>query len=364
MKKKQLLMTRIKVVIVALMTCVTLSGCVSVFGTSKDIYISSTPSDASVYRDDGEYVGRTPIVYRGKAHHNFILQKDGYYDYGLQTTRSFNPLYLANIILIPYGFFEFNNAYKFKDTNYSVTLTPKPKPTYTTPTYTPAPARVPTLLERVSSNLESYTCSNALSRIKPAYNSSTKKAVLKGSEVFKRYSNAVFMVYGATSDGNQIWQGSGFFINSDGLAVSNYHNFEDATEIVVKLYESNSYLEISKDDILAYSKSEDYIIFKVKGLLRYPYIPIANKRCEVGDKVYTIGSPRGLENTFSSGEISQYRTEQGFIQITAPIDHGSSGGVLISEYGEAIGITSAGRDDSGANLNFCKDLLYIMNRYK
>ena len=115
---------------------------------------------------------------------------------------------------------------------------------------------------------------------------------------------------------------------------------------------------------MAYSKSEDYIIFKVKGRYNYPYIPIANRRSEIGDKVYTIGSPKGYENTFSSGEISQYRTEQGYIQITAPIDHGSSGGVLINEYGEAIGITSAGRDDSGANLNFCRDLLYILNRYR
>ena len=71
----------------------------------------------------------------------------------------------------------------------------------------------------------------------------------------------------------------------------------------------------------------------------------------MGDKAYAIGSPRGLENTFSSGEISQLRDDN-IIQISVPIDHGSSGGALINEYGEAIGITSAGLDYSGANLNF------------
>ena len=85
------------------------------------------------------------------------------------------------------------------------------------------------------------------------------------------------------------------------------------------------------------------------------YIPVSNRQSKVGEKVFTIGSPRGLENTFSSGEISQLRGNN-IIQINAPIDHGSSGGVLINEYGEAIGITSSGYDDSGANLNFALDI--------
>ncbi len=344
-----------------LLMCMTLSSCVSLFGSYKKVHIGSTPAGASIYRDDGEYVGQTPLLYKGKAHHNFYLSKSGYEDAGIYPDSKFNPLYLANIVLIPYGFFEVNNMYTFKEKEsyFNVTLKSKPKPT---PVVTPT--RVPTLIESVSSNKDNYTCANALSKIKPAFSDLSNRTPLKGSDVFRRYSNAVFMIYGATNNANQIWQGSGFIISSDGLAVSNYHNFEDANKIAVKFYGSDSFYEVSKEDILAYSKNEDYIIFKVKGRYNYPYIPIANRRSEVGDKVYTIGSPKGLENTFSSGEISQYRTEQGYIQITAPIDHGSSGGVLINEYGEAIGITSAGRDDSGANLNFCRDLLYIMNRYR
>ena len=62
-----------------------------------------------------------------------------------------------------------------------------------------------------------------------------------------------------------------------------------------------------------------------------------------------------MENTFSSGEISQLR-EDNLIQINAPIDHGSSGGALINEYGEVIGITTAGIETSGANLNFAVDI--------
>ena len=352
--------------ITTIVVCTTLSSCVSILGSYRKVHINSYPAGASVYRDDGEYVGTTPLIYRGKAHHDFILSMNGYENAGIYPKSKFNPLYLANIIIMPYGFFEFNNAstFKEKESYFNVTLKSKPTPTYTS-TYTPTPPRVPTLLEEVSSNIENYTCANAYSKIKPTYSKDTpNKPVLKGSEVFKKYSDAVFMIYGGTSNSNNIWQGFGFIVSPDGLAISNYHNFEDAQKIVVKFYGSESFYEVSKNDILAYSKNEDYIIFKVKGRYNYPYIPIANKRSEIGDKVYTIGSPKGLENTFSSGEISQYRSEQGYIQITAPIDHGSSGGVLINELGEAIGITSAGRDDSGANLNFCRDLLYIMNRYK
>lgn len=340
------------------------SSCVSILGSYKKVHISSYPSGASIYRDDGEYIGQTPFLYRGKAHHNFYLTMSGYEDAAIYTESKFNPLYLANIIVIPYGFFEFNNAttFKEKESYYNVTLQAKPTPSYT-PSYTPTP-RVLTLLESVSGNADNYTCINALQRIKPTYSSPAKRIVLKGRDIFKKYSSAVFMIYGATSNADNIWQGSGFFVNSDGLAISNYHNFEEANKIAIKCYGSDSFHEISKSDILAYSKTEDYIIFKVTGLQNSSYIPIANQRSEVGDKVFTIGSPKGLENTFSSGEISQYRTEYGYIQITAPIDHGSSGGVLLNEYGEAIGITSAGRDDSSANLNFCIDLLYIMNRYR
>lgn len=89
------------------------------------------------------------------------------------------------------------------------------------------------------------------------------------------------------------------------------------------------------------------------------YIKIANNTPKVGEKIYTIGSPRGLDNTFSSGEISQIRENGKILQISAPIDHGSSGGVLLNSKGEAVGITSGGIDDSGANLNYAWNIQLI-----
>ena len=98
-------------------------------------------------------------------------------------------------------------------------------------------------------------------------------------------------------------------------------------------------------------RNRDFIIFKVN-CDDTNYIPIATNKPKVGEKVFAIGSPRGLENTFSSGEVSQWR-DQNLMQISALIDHGSSGGALINEYGEVIGITSGTfYDGSQANLNY------------
>lgn len=172
---------------------------------------------------------------------------------------------------------------------------------------------------------------------------------LSPSEIFERYSSAVFKIH--TSNGYQGSQGSGFFISSQGIAVSNYHVFQGTfigfEEIILSNGES-----YKVDKVYAKSAQNDFIIFKVHLDRRVNFVPIASSIPKIGEKVYTIGSPHGLDNTFSSGEVSQIRENGRVIQISAPIDHGSSGGVLLNSQGEAIGITSAGYDDSGANLNF------------
>lgn len=181
----------------------------------------------------------------------------------------------------------------------------------------------------------------------------SQNRMLEPSEIFNRYNRAVFMIY--TTDGVGVFQGSGFFISSDGLAVSNYHVFK-GTSVgceVIKLADGRQFKIL---EVIKKSELNDYILFRIKG--KFDYIPITQRKSKVGEKVYTIGSPRGLENTFSSGEISQIR-QNNYIQISCPIDHGSSGGALINTYGEVIGITTGGHNESGANLNFAKNIHVI-----
>lgn len=182
-----------------------------------------------------------------------------------------------------------------------------------------------------------------------------------GAEVFEMYSKAVFMIF--TSDGTNDYQGSGFFIGSNGLAVSNYHVFEGTnigSENIKLSYDNKHYYKIS--EVVAKSREPDFIIFRV-GYNNSTYIPIAKSKPNIGEKVYAIGSPRGLENTFSSGEVSQWRGEF-LMQTNALIDHGSSGGALINEYGEVVGITSGSfADGSQANLNYAWSIAAIKGYY-
>lgn len=185
---------------------------------------------------------------------------------------------------------------------------------------------------------------------KQAISKSIQSHILEPTEIFKKYNSAIFMIY--TTDGLGVFQGSGFFISENGVAVSNYHVFKGTAvgSEVIKLSDGR---QCKISEVIAKSESEDYILFRIKG--HFVHIPVSHRKNNVGEKVYTIGSPRGLENTFSSGEISQIRDDN-YIQISCPIDHGSSGGVLINAYGEAIGITTGGHDESGANLNFAKNI--------
>lgn len=191
---------------------------------------------------------------------------------------------------------------------------------------------------------------------KPSITSGTNKT-LDGNEVFKKSNSAVFMIY--TSTGYEGFQGSGFFISADGLAVSNYHVFE-GTGIGLETIKLFNDRELKVKDVILKDKENDIIVFTVKNPnnTKFNFIPLSSRNPQVGDKVYAIGSPRGLQNTFTSGEISQIRGDN-LIQISVPIDHGSSGGALINEYGEAIGITTAGIDDSGANLNFAVNISVV-----
>lgn len=187
---------------------------------------------------------------------------------------------------------------------------------------------------------------------------SSNNGEMTGADIFEKYNTAVFTVF--TQDSYSMYQGSGFFISPDGLAVSNYHVFKGTHKGRAQIKTSDGkYIDVS--DVVAYNNDDDIFIFRVQASGKtFNYIPISNKGVRVGEKAYAIGSPKGLENTFSSGEISQLR--EGYIQISVPIDHGSSGGVLLNAYGEAIGISTAGRDDSGANLNFAIDIR-ILKKY-
>jgi len=150
--------------------------------------------------------------------------------------------------------------------------------------------------------------------------------------------------------------GSGFFVG-DGIIVTNYHVIKGATEAYC--YTSNSTDKYDIEGYIAVDSSIDLILLKVTRLRRTP-IKMSITSVEPGQKIYVIGSPKGLPATISDGIISGLRSFDGykFIQITAPISHGSSGGPVLNSKGELIGISVAQLED-GQNLNFAIPKSYL-----
>jgi len=99
--------------------------------------------------------------------------------------------------------------------------------------------------------------------------------------------------------------------------------------------------------------NHDLAFLRVAGLKAPPASLHRSRPLEVGERVYAIGVPEGLELTLSEGMVSGLRQYQGgyAIQTSAPISRGSSGGGLFDQEGELVGITSFGLIE-GQNLNF------------
>jgi len=174
--------------------------------------------------------------------------------------------------------------------------------------------------------------------------------------LYEKYKSSVFMIY--TSDGVEGYQGTGFFISSSGIAVSNYHVFK-GTSKGLEVIETSDGSKMNIDEVLRKSDDNDYIIFKVRlsGHNIINPIPISSQEPQIGEDVFAIGNPRGLESTLSKGIISGFRDNRNYIQTTTEITHGSSGGPLLNMRGEVVGITTAGLGE--ANLNFAVNIKHV-----
>jgi len=146
--------------------------------------------------------------------------------------------------------------------------------------------------------------------------------------------------------------GSGFFINEDGYLITNYHVIEKETEIEVTVfYKAKNGFEkkkFKKVKIEAINSFVDLALLKVEDLgetkIRYAYLGDIDD-IKVGEQVFAIGNPLGLERTVTDGVIStRNRAFEGlvYIQTNADINPGNSGGPLFNLAGEVVGVTNMG----------------------
>ncbi len=177
------------------------------------------------------------------------------------------------------------------------------------------------------------------------------RKVFSSTELFEMMNPATVEVKTYRKEGICYNMGSGFFIDENGTLLTNYHVIEEAKIFQVITDKGITY---TAPTVLGYDKKLDIAILKVdtKGQ-KVPYLEIGTPKTAVGDKVYTLGSPLGLTGTFSDGIVSYVNRivdDVSFIQITAPISAGNSGGPLVDANGYVIGINSASYT-AGQNLN-------------
>ncbi len=142
--------------------------------------------------------------------------------------------------------------------------------------------------------------------------------------------------------------GSGFIIDPSGLALTNHHVIENATDIEVRLLDDRRF----KAKVVGDDPKTDTALIKLEGVDNLPYLEMADSDAmRVGDWVVAIGNPLGLTSTVTAGIVSAVGRRnvplggelryKDFIQTDASINPGNSGGALLNMSGEVVGINTA-----------------------
>lgn len=186
-------------------------------------------------------------------------------------------------------------------------------------------------------------------------------AQITAVDIARKLDSSVVVVEAYTQLGNYIQQGSGVVL-PNGMIVSNFHVFDGMKYMIVR--QGNKRFFSRK--IISYDKERDYIIFTIDD---NPFLPVKignSNLLKKGEQIYAIGSPKGYENSITRGIVSALRAEsinqgkvQNYIQHDAAISKGSSGGALVNDKGELVGI-NVSQDLEGQNLNFAIPINEIM----
>lgn len=176
---------------------------------------------------------------------------------------------------------------------------------------------------------------------------------LASKELFDRASPAVVRVNVCNSRSQPIGHGSGFFVRDDSTVVTNYHVIAGAHSAEVILKDGTT---IPVKGVVAFNESSDVAVLSVERVTtsHTRHLDLGSKELpSVGEHVYVIGSPKGYDYTLSDGMVSGHSERDGrkWIQMTAPVSHGSSGSPVLGDDGSVLGIATW-VDWSGQNLNF------------
>lgn len=156
----------------------------------------------------------------------------------------------------------------------------------------------------------------------------------KAEEIYE----SVFVVY----SGNSL--GSGFAVGSNCI-VTNAHVIGNKRNVIVKTYDGDEYTAF----VIGIDNERDIAVLGVEGK-EFPFLKIADiTGTNTGDDIYAIGAPKSMAYTLTKGVISAKERQVGkysYIQIDAAINEGNSGGPLLNDAGQVLGMNTLKMSDS------------------
>jgi putative serine protease PepD len=178
---------------------------------------------------------------------------------------------------------------------------------------------------------------------------------LSATQIYKRDSKGVVAIKVVTAEGED--EGTGVVLNEKGLILTNDHVVKGATSITIDA--SGSSNTTRSATLVGEEANKDLALIRVdpSGLGLKPLTLASSSSVQVGDTVYAIGTPYGLEETFTKGIVSALNREisapdgakiVGAIQTDAALNPGNSGGPLLNEEGEVVGVNSQIASDAAS----------------
>jgi len=169
---------------------------------------------------------------------------------------------------------------------------------------------------------------------------------------------ALLLIRALDAHGDTLGLGTGFLVSPDGRFVTNYHVIQEAAQLVVKVLDGAEYRDVQ---LVAADPASDLALMQIPNASNLPALRMGSDAAmEVGDRVFVMGNPLGMAGTFTDGMVSGKRPLEGvaMLQISAPISAGSSGGPVMNERGEVVGVATM-MVMGGQNLNMAVPVRYL-----
>ena len=180
--------------------------------------------------------------------------------------------------------------------------------------------------------------------------------VMASTLVVNKVFPATVLITAEDKNGQPQSLGSGFLVTPNIIA-TNFHVIENSYSGYVKFVNKKEIYEI--EGVVGYSNEYDLALIKISDNNGTP-LPLISPSVDIGQKIFAIGNPLGLEGTISDGIISGIRNFEDFsvLQISAPISPGNSGGPVVNENGDVVGVATFTITE-GQNINFAVPVKYL-----